>query len=578
MASRFQSIYDIAVLCARKGLTHAVLCPGSRCAPLTLAFTRHGDIQARIISDERSAGFIALGISQQIKKPVILSCTSGTAAYNLAPAVAEAFFSKRPLIIFTADRPTEWIGQQDGQTIYQSNVFGKHVKQSYQLPQEYEHVDNQWAINRIVNEAINFSSEEPQGPVHINAPFREPLYPSATEQFSFSDTVRVMDDHLNTFELDENLKKIIAGEWPNYHNVLLVAGQQDADDNLVHSLMSLLSARNNLPIVGDIISNLHGIPELVRHADLFLGQCSESVLKTLKPDLLITFGDSTISKNLKFFLRKYNASAHWHIQSSGFIADTFQTITKIIHSTPGSFFNFLTSIPRHDSFENQKQNNYHKLWEVEERRAFRTLEEYFPQDEFGELELVNEVIKNLPATCNLHLANSMSVRYANFIGLNHKHQNVHVFSNRGTSGIDGCTSTAMGHTLSSDIPNVLITGDLAFFYDRNAFWHNYVTPNLRVLLLNNHGGLIFKMIDGPDAVPEVDEYFVTHQRLTAKNLCEEFGIVHLKFDHKRKLKNLLIDFFEFDGKPKILEFETEINLNKKLFENLKQKIKKSYEL
>ena len=577
MASRFQSIYDIAVLCARKGLTQAVLCPGSRCAPLALAFIRHPDIHSRTISDERSAAFIALGITQQTKQPAILLCTSGTAAYNFAPAVAEAHFSKRPLIVFTADRPTEWIGQQDGQTIYQSNVFGTHVKKSYQLPQEYEHVDNQWAINRMVNEAINLSLQEPQGPIHINAPFREPLYPADEEQFTFSDNIRVMEDHGASFELDEIQKKIIAEAWPSYHNVLVVAGQQDADSALIHSLTSFSSV-HNVPIVGDIISNLHSLNKFVSHADLFLGQCSDGVLKTLKPDLLITFGHSTFSKNLKLFLRKYSAVAHWHIQPAGLVADTFQTITKVIHTTPASFFDFLSSIPQHETFENQKQNNYNKLWEVEERRAVRTLEDYFPQKEFGELELVNEVLKHLPSPCNLHLANSMSVRYANFIGLNDQHQAIQVFSNRGTSGIDGCSSTCVGHVLSSAIPNVLITGDLAFFYDRNAFWHNYPLPNLRIVLLNNHGGIIFKMIDGPGSVPEADEYFVTNQRLNAKNLCEEFGIDYLKLDHKRKLKNLMNDFFEFDGKPKILELETDLELNKTLFESLKQKIRKSYEI
>jgi 2-succinyl-5-enolpyruvyl-6-hydroxy-3-cyclohexene-1-carboxylate synthase len=577
MASRFQSIYDIAVLCARKGVTQAVLCPGSRCAPLTLAFIRHPDIHTRTINDERSAGFIALGIAQQTKHPAILLCTSGTAAYNFAPAVAEAYFSKRPLIIFTADRPVEWIGQQDGQAIYQSDIFGKHVKRSYQLPQEYDHADNQWAINRIVNEAINFSQQEPQGPIHINAPFREPLYPAASEELSFSNTVRVMEDHVSSFDLDENQKRIIAGDWPLFHHVLLVAGQQDRDGNLIRSLTDFFSV-HDVPVVGDIISNLHPINKFVRHAEVFLGQCSNEVLKTLRPDLLITFGNSILSKNVKLFLRKYTPAAHWHIQTSDTVADTFQTITKVVHATPASFFDFMSSIPKLETFENQKQSNYNKLWEVEERRATRSLEDYFPQKEFGELELVNEVIQNIPAICNLHLANSMSVRYANFIGLSSNHREVEVFSNRGTSGIDGCTSTCIGHCVSSNIPNVLITGDLAFFYDRNAFWHNYSLGNLRVVLLNNHGGIIFKMIDGPGVVPEADEYFITHQRLNAKNLSEEFGIDYLKLDHPRKLKNLLRDFFEFDGKPKILELETDLNLNRTLFESFKQKIKKSYEL
>ncbi len=577
MTSRFQSIYDIAGLCARKGLKQAVLCPGSRCAPLTLAFVRHPEIQTRTISDERSAGFISLGIAQETRTPTILLCTSGTAAYNFAPAIAEAYFSKRPLLIFTADRPSEWVGQQDGQTIYQHEIFGQHVKKSYQLPQTYDHIDDQWAINRMVNEAINLAREEPQGPVHINAPFREPLYPGTQENLTFGENIRVMNEHTSTFELDEKQKKSILEAWPSYHKVLIAAGQHDYDLTLFASLSSFLSSHDT-PIVGDIISNLHAIPQVVKHSDLFLGQCPEEILKTLRPDLLITFGHATISKNVKLFLRKFTPAAHWHIQPAGFVADTFQTITNIIRATPASFFNFLSSMPQQESFENQRQNNYKKLWEVEERRAVRTVDDYFPQKELAELELVNEVIKNLPENSNLHLANSMSVRYANFIGLTGGQNQIQVFSNRGTSGIDGCTSTCVGHCLSGDAPNVLITGDLAFFYDRNAFWHNYLTPNLRIVLLNNHGGIIFKMIDGPGSVPEADEYFVTHQKLNAKKLCEEFGFDHLNLDNRRKLKNIVKDFFEFDGKTKILELETDSTVNQTLFENLKQKMRKSYEI
>ena len=575
--TRFQSIYDIAALSAKKGLHHAVLCPGSRCAPLTLAFTRHPDIQCKTISDERSAAFIALGVSQSSGQPAVLVCTSGTAAYNFAPAVAEAYFSKIPLIIITADRPTEWIDQHDGQTIYQTGLFGKHVKRSYQLPQEYEHPDNGWAINRMVNEAINVSRQEPQGPVHINAPFREPLYPASSEGFSYSNSVRVIDESPAVLDLSTVQKEEIKIAWPSFHNVLIVSGQNAPDDHLIEALNNLF-ATHNIPIVGDIISNLHPIEKLVSHADLFLGQCAPEVLQTLKPDLLITFGQSTVSKNLKLFLRKYVPIEHWHIQTAGDVADTFQHITKIIRCEPRSFFDFLCSMTNGESFENQRQNNYHKLWEIEERRSLRALQEHLASENFGELQLVNEVIQNLPAGCNLHLANSMSVRYANFIGLRSSHLNVRVFANRGTSGIDGCTSTAMGHALAGNALNILITGDQAFFYDRNAFWHNYSIPNLRVVLLNNHGGIIFKMIDGPGEIAEAAEYFVTDQRLNAKSLCNEFGIEHLKLDNKRKLKNLIRDVFDPDGKTSVLEFESDLTLNRTLFENLKQQIRKSYEL
>jgi len=577
MTTRQQPLYDIAELCARKRLTHAILCPGSRCAPLTLSFARHAKIQTRTISDERSAGFIALGIAQHTKLPTVLVCTSGTAAYNFAPAVAEAYFSETPLLVFTADRPAEWIAQQDGQTIHQPNLYGQHVKKTFQLPQEYEHSDSQWAINRIVNEAINLSLQEPQGPVHINAPFREPLYPKAGEVISFSEDVRVIEDFAPAFALTEEQKRTLSAGWPAFNNVLIVAGQQHDDTNSVSSLTHFFQT-HNIPIVGDIITNLHAIEKLVRHADVFLGQASAAVKKTLHPDLLITFGQSVISKNLKLFIREHAPKAHWHIQPAGLVADPFKSITQVFHTTPAAFFNFLSTLQSADSFRQQKQNNFNKLWEVEERRALRALDEFFPQSDLAELELVREVISQLPPDANLHVANSMSVRYANFIGLTAAQKDVHVYANRGTSGIDGCTSTAVGHALAGTRPNVLITGDLAFFYDRNAFWHNYALPNLRVVVLNNHGGVIFKMIDGPGTMPEADEYFVTHQKLNARKLCEEFEFEYLKLDNKRKLKNLLKDFFEPDGKTKVLELESDSALNKTIFDNLKQKIHKSYEL
>lgn len=575
--TRFQPIYDIAELCARKGVTQAVLCPGSRCAPLTLAFARHPAIATRTFGDERSAGFVALGIAQQKKAPAILVCTSGSAAYNFAPAVAEAWFSETPLVVFTADRPAEWVGQHDGQTIHQPGIFGRHVKQSFQLPADYQHPDSAWAVNRIVNEAINLSFQEPKGPVHINAPFREPLYPAAGEAIAFSAEVRVMDEFSSTFTLTEEQKKVIAAEWSQYHNILIVTGQQEYDRLLTDTLRNFFK-QHNVPIVGDITSNLHGVEKLVRHADTFLGHATEDVRKTLQPDLLITFGKSVLSKQLKLYLRKHAPGAHWHLQPSGMAADAFQSITRVFNANPVDFFLYLSALPQGATFETQKQNNFNKFWEVEERRALRTLEDFFPQPEFGELELVREVLQALPEGSNLHLANSMSVRYANFIGLTAKQKSIQVFANRGTSGIDGCTSTAAGHTLSNDRPNVLITGDMAFFYDRNAFWHNYPLPNLRVVLLNNHGGVIFKMIDGPGDLPETAEYFVTRQKLNARKLCEEHGISHLALDSKRKLRNLLKDFLEFDGQTKILELETDTSVNKNLYEHLKHQLKKSYEL
>lgn len=572
---RLQPIYDIAERCARQGVTHAILCPGSRCAPLTLAFARHTKIKTRTISDERSAAFIATGIAQRTRKATVLVCTSGSAAYNFSPAVAEAFFAQVPLLVFTADRPAEWIAQQDGQTIYQTDLFGKHVKKSYNVPQQYDHADDRWAIDRIVNEAINLAHAEPAGPVHINVPLREPLYPAAGESIVFSDALRIVHETHVPTTLTDDIKIALLKEWTRYHRILLVGGQQRLDETLRTSLQSF-SQQHSIPVIGDVISNLHALDNTVRRVDLFLGQAPEKVTKTLQPDLLITFGNSVISKNLKLYLRQHAPQAHWHIQAAGPVADSFQSITRIIRTSPHDFFDFMASFAPGKDFDRQKQSNYHKLWEVEERRSERVVQSFFPQEKLNELELVHDVMQRIPGGASLHLANSMSVRYANFIGMPAS-ADVEVFSNRGTSGIDGCTSTAVGHALADERLQILITGDLAFFYDRNAFWHSYPMPNLRIVLLNNHGGIIFTLIDGPAALPESSEYFVTRQRLTAAKLCEEFDFDHLKLDNRRKLKNILNDFFEPDGRTKILELESSLELNKELFERLKEKTKNSYE-
>lgn len=570
---RYQPIYDIAEVCVAKGVQEIIACPGSRCAPLTLAFAQHGRINLKTFSDERSAGFVAMGMAQQLKRPTALLCTSGSAAYNFAPAVAEAFFQEIPLIVFTADRPKEWIDQWDGQTIRQQNIFGQHVKRSFNLPEDYSHEDAVWFIHRTINEAINLANEFPKGPVHINAPFREPLYPAAGEKISFSSGIKIIDVPSSTTSLNEAeidlLKKKLAGTT----KVLVLAGQQDFDDETYRAVERFVK-HVQAPLVGDILSNFHGLQNTIRHADSFIAASGEDVKKSLQPELLITFGKSIISKNTKLLLRKYKPQEHWHIQPHATAPDTFKSLTKVIQSNVALFFKSLSATELNDGFTGQKRENFLRVWNAEENRCVRSMKSFREEVSLTELSIVKEFITALPIRCNLHLANSMSVRYANFIGVEAGKRGIHVYSNRGASGIDGCTSTAVGHSLSSDVPNFLITGDLAFFYDRNAFWHNYPLPNLRVLLLNNHGGIIFNMIDGPGNTKELDEFFVTKQKLTAKNLCDEFGFEHIVVDTTKKIKNGLKDFFTFDGKTKILEVEGSQDVNKKAFENFKTLITK----
>lgn len=570
---RYQPIYDIAEVCAAKGLREVIACPGSRCAPLTLAFAQHDQINLKTFSDERSAAFVAMGMAQQMQNPVAILCTSGSAAYNFAPAVAEAFFQEIPLIVFTADRPKEWIDQWDGQTIRQQNIFGQHVKRSFNLPEDYSHEDAVWFIHRTVSEAINLANEFPKGPVHINAPFREPLYPAAGEKISFR-SVKVIEATSGAQGLSETEFAEIKKKLASTTKILVLAGQQDLDDETIRAVEKF-TRHAQAPLIGDILTNFHGLENTIRHADSFLAACGEDVKKSLQPELLITFGKSIISKNTKLLLRKYKPQEHWHIQSHAVAPDTFQSLTKIIRSNVASFFKAISTLDIKENFEDQKRENFLRVWNAEENRCLRAMKN-FAGDELNELSIIKEFISALPIRCNLHLANSMSVRYANLIGIEAGKRGIHVYANRGASGIDGCTSTAVGHALSSDVPNFLITGDMAFFYDRNAFWHNYAIPNLHVLLLNNHGGIIFNIIDGPGNTKELGEYFVTNQKLNAVNLCKDFGFTHIALDSTKKIRNSLKDFLTFDGPTKILEVETSQDVNKKAFENFKHLIKNGY--
>ncbi len=572
---RYQPIYDIAELCVQRNIKQVVLCPGSRSAPLTLAFARHPEINTRTFSDERSAGFVALGMAQQSGEPVVVVCTSGTAAYNLAPAVAEAYFSQTPLLVLTADRPAEWIAQLDGQTIFQAEIFGRHVKKYLQLPQDYDDPDSLWAINRMVNEAMNLCMQSPRGPVHINAPFREPLYPSKTEgKITYNQNVRLLDERPASLELSQEVKDKIRREWRNFNKILLVGGQQDRDAKTIEALLGLC-LKKDVAVIGDIISNLHEVSDTIRHSDLFLGQARHEMKEQLQPELLITFGQSVVSKNLKIFLRKYPAKQHWHVQPAGAVADTFKNLTSVYHASPHLFVTFLASL---DESSAENRQAYIRRWQDEDQRTRKILNDFFTGEPLTELKMVKTFLEHLPANANLHLANSMSVRYANFFGLDKEKKGVRVFSNRGTSGIDGCTSTAVGHSLTSQRPNFLITGDLAFFYDRNAFWHNYPLENLRILLLNNHGGLIFDILEGPSSLPEAREYFITRQTLNARKLCEEFGFQYFRTEAGKEWTDVLTDFVEAGAKKtKVVELETDTTLNKNEFEELKMKIKKSYE-
>ena len=587
-----QAVFNIAEICAQHGITDVILSPGSRSAPLTLAFARHPAYRGRlrVVPDERAAAFIGLGIAQATRRPVVLVCTSGTAGLNYAPAVAEAFFQQIPLLLLTADRPPEWIDQLDGQTIRQRDLYGAHAKGTFDFPADTAHPDAKWHAERLINEAINLTQTFPAGPVQANVPLREPFYPKAGEEMGYEADVKIIrENHSNTILPPAEILDL-RRQLRDAGRVLVVAGQQPENPTLTAALYEFAEARQ-VPVVADTIANVGDVPA-VRRQDIFLAGLSKEQKAELRPDLLITFGQSLISKALKLFLREAAPAQHWHLQPAGEVADTFRRLTRIIRVQPAVFFQQLAVYETKDyhrdatsgSADTQAGSSPIGLtepaltWQQADAAAAQFLSNFFAANSqpFNEFAAMRYALAALPDGTALHLANSMAVRYANILGLPAGRQ-INVFANRGTSGIDGCTSTAVGAALAQPTrPVVLLTGDVAFFYDRNAFWHNYPTPNLRVVLFNNHGGGIFRLIDGPRQQPELDEFFETTQALTAENLCRDFKLRYLPVASLAELEAALPVFFATESGAAVLEIFTDSKTNAAFFEEYRKAVKQAF--
>jgi 2-succinyl-5-enolpyruvyl-6-hydroxy-3-cyclohexene-1-carboxylate synthase len=550
-----QAVVDIVEILVKQGVKHAVLCPGSRSAAITLAFARNPAVACISIVDERSAGFVALGIALKTHSPVAIVCTSGSAVYNLAPAVAEAYFQEIPLIILSGDRPLEWIHQNDGQTIYQNGIFGKHVKESFQILADTTHPDQLWYSHRIGNEAYWLSVKKPIGPVHLNIHIREPFYPSKNETYLPSNYIRIIQktSAINLLCTDE--KASLVNELKKHQKILIAIGQSKKS-NKPNNHSKIFNSKNGIIVLADSISNTENS---TKYHDHYLNPKNVDFC----PDLLITIGESFISKSFKKYLLVNKPKAHWHFNEGSVIKDTFQTITKVIDTEVASTLELI--------IENcTSQNEYSDIWQRAEQDIAIKMSNFFKANLVkADLCFYYLLLQNLPLNCNIHLANSMAIRYANILGFR-PIASQEVFANRGTSGIDGCLSTAVGVAMAnSDTLNVVFIGDLAFQYDKNALWNKNLPSNLRIVIMNNSGGGIFRLIDGPRSQPELEEFFETQQKTTAKNTVIDSGIDYYSVESINNFESLLQGFFAEKGKSKCLEIFTDPIENQVIFEKFK---------
>jgi 2-succinyl-5-enolpyruvyl-6-hydroxy-3-cyclohexene-1-carboxylate synthase len=539
MASVLESTYrllaECAAICARHGVRYAVLSPGSRSAPVALSFLRNKGIQCFVLPDERSAAYTALGIARQTGTTAALVCTSGTAVLNYAPAVAEAWFSQIPLLVLTADRPQEWIAQADNQSIFQQKIYGDHVKAAFNFPIDHDHSDSRWYALRILNEALNIATSGQQGPVHINIPLREPLYLDYTPEFE--------TDNLPIIRSLEPTGEIIP-QLPDIGRTLIVAGLYHPAWGNLKDLKSTLKniIEKGAAFLPDITSNLHDIPGAITFADLILNFEPEN--SELEPETLITFGGPVISKPLKEFLRRSPIKQHFHIGMGDVQPDTYRHLSAIIKMRPLDFF---------QSLQLKSESRYNQAWQDRQSALISKTEKVLDELPWSETGAVYRITRQMPENTILHLGNSMTVRHVSaFPFLKNAGM---IFSNRGTSGIDGSVSAAAGHSMTDDTLHLLITGDLSFMYDSNGLWNNYLRPNLKIVVLNNHGGGIFRELPGPAAQPEREDYFVVRQPMNFGHLAKQFNCRYFLCDSNEGLNTILPDFYSERGRISILELD-----------------------
>lgn len=509
MLSSNPIILETLALLLAHGVRDMVLCPGSRNAGIVHSVCQIREFRTHTATDERSAGFMAIGMADATGKPTAVVVTSGSALANLYPAACEAYYRQVPVVFISADRPAAWIGQMDGQTMPQAGALGQMVRISISLPE-----NDLWHANRLLNEALLYcTARQPRGPIHINVPVTEPIYKFTARRLPEARTIRLCRDMNECFTPPETDVKAVRSphdgtELTDHWRMLIICGQLRPEDVPTDELMKLWTLHSP-KIVAENLSNLP--------MGIYANAACIDWNRMLKVDRLITVGGHIISKELKEYFRSHRPSEHWHVSEDGAVADLFGCQTVAVQAKAGDF---LLGLMKH----------CHEHTEP----PYLPRKKDMPAD--GRTELLEEFFSLLPEGCAVHLANSSTVRLAQVALENHYCDTradrpivPAILCNRGINGIEGSLSTAVGYALAKQEMQVyIVTGDLSFFYDRNGLWTPSLPQNLHILLLNDGGGSIFNTLPVPDAPEESRRAIMGMHTMDARHTALQHGLLYLE--------------------------------------------------
>lgn len=546
----------------RIGVKRVVLAPGSRNAPLTIAFDEDPYFEVFVVPDERAAAFQAMGMALKSGEPVAVACTSGSAAVNFYPAVTEAFYQSIPLIVLTADRPAAWVDQGDGQTIRQADVYHNHILKAVEIG-VVSNEEDRWMAERKLAEVLQIATGKVAGPVQINLPFSEPLYVQSEQVETIRNWIEKGEEEtVLTKSSLESLKTI----WQASSRRLIMVGQAKPNKQ-VRELLEELAKDGSVAVLTEHTSNQSGL-YFVSCIDRTLNAISEAELDAFRPDLVLAIGGAIVSKRIKRFLRD---SECVNIRFGAFLPwmDTYQKLvfSSEIEAEAGlrQVLDFTRELPNKSTFGFE--------WKKKDYQAEVKHPEILKSIPWCDLKVMAYFMDVIPDGAQVHLSNSSLIRYA--LLFDHV-ASLTYWCNRGTSGIDGSSSTAIGAALvSPDEAHVLLTGDMSFFYDSNAFWINRAPSNLRVVVVNNAGGDIFNIIPGPASTNQLKKVFVSEHTFSAKGICEAYQLDFYSASSLEELDALLPAFFgpSSNERPAVLEVNTGMTSNNDLLATYFEKMK-----
>ena len=557
MYSNKENVNILTSLLLEYGVSDAVVCPGSRNAPIVHNLIVCEAIRCRPVTDERSAAFYALGLSIATRRPTVVCVTSGSALLNVMPAVAEAAYQHVPLVVISADRPQQWIDQLDGQTIPQSDALGRFVRKAVQLPEPHND-EERWLCRRLVNEAMHLATCRQGAPVHINVPISEPLFEFDTEQLP----------QLSRFNyIKRAVFKNASMDMPEaFHDAtrpMIVIGQL-AHGTISHETIRSLSEKYVVmsePLSNPSYMTIH-FDEAIRYivSDNSSINDDEDDKTAYYPDYVIYVGDTLVSKPARRFLRNAKAPSCLITPDAADIHDPLMTLTDIVECDTDSINALLASLC--DAPDNDERCRFHDRWQSFLDAYAAHADAYAPEySQMATVKYFEEQLADLDIDICVHYANSSAVRLACIYAQHY------VWCNRGVNGIEGSLSTAAGFSLATHDMTVCVIGDLSFFYDQNALWNSNLRGNLRIILLNNRGGGIFRQLSGLGDSPAADDLVMASHENTAQGICTQNDIGYMSAKNMDEMQIGIVTLLTRESeRPMLLEVFTDSNDDVKALE------------